>query len=128
MLLRFLRCFALYREMEADLMEARSEVASARERADFAARQLEIAQERFDLSYAGQVEALKINANVAGQMHNPAAKPLYPNAWHLTPQPRKELDLSAIPTGRAKPSDAVVDGIQQFHRDLEEYYSTEQTN
>jgi hypothetical protein len=126
-LLRFLRCFALYREMEADLVEARAEVAIARERADFAARQLEIEQNRFDLSYAGQVEALKINANVAGQMHNPAAKPLYPEAWHLTPQPRRELDLSAIPTGRAKPSDAVVDGIQQFHQDLDEYLS-KQTN
>lgn len=121
MLLRFLRCFALFRELESDLSEARTEVAIGRDRADRADRECSRLQEQYDKAYDGQVEALKMLANVSVQVHIGCAPP-HPDVWHLPQRKPKQVEYDPIPTGRVNPNDVLSKARDQFVEDIAEYF------
>jgi hypothetical protein len=125
-ILRFLRCFAAFRRLEADLAEARTTVGIERElrlRADAEAQRMNAAYEE---AYRGQIEAMKILTNISVQVHI-GCKPPYPEAFSLPARAPKPVSYDPVETGRVNPDEAVAKANGRFATDLIEFLNPKQS-
>jgi hypothetical protein len=125
-IISFLRCFAVFRRLEADLLEARITVGTERElrlRADAEAQRVWAA---YETAHSGQIEALKMLNNVAIQT-SIGCLPPHGDVWHLPPRKPKPVDFEPIETGRVSPTDVVAKARERFVADVIEFVNPKQS-
>jgi hypothetical protein len=123
--IRFLRCFALFRRLEEDLAEARTTVGIERElrlRADAEAERWRAVYEE---ERAGHTSALKRLNNVTVQTTIGCAPP-HPDEWHLPQRAHKPYVAEPIETGRVNPNDVIAKARHAFAADVEEFLKPKQ--